>query len=647
MSGGSDESACPTLKNCFCEELQKTKSIYDLNISDPDNPNYTNHVTYSTAAVYIAHVLNEAQGLPVSLPPPGQTEITEWQVSSWLYNCDHTENTDPEVSQGQDPTPVPPAIDCNPPRPCPDYEDAYDIADFWAHEKHDQLLADATEKFINDYKDHCLHGPLFTEKMSAVHNDREYHYTLYYYDQAGNLTNTVPPAGVVMLSSAEQTQMQTYRNGGANPNLFPLGDGNHHRLVTNYCYNSLNESIEQKTPDAGVATFTYDNVGRIIQSQNAKQKQNSSASQHSYHYIVSYTLYDGQGRITEVGEKDVYGGQDAEGTWTETTVKSQITKTFYDTPINPSSPDVNVQALFAKGAGQQNLRQRVASTTFEQVDDGNDLTYDHATHYSYDIHGNVNELVQENPSLAPLSQQYKKIDYEYDLVSSNVNAVHYQDGKPDQFHHKYQYDADNRITHAFTSKDKITWDNDARYFYYLHGPLARTEIGDRNIQGLDYAYTIQGWIKGVNSNRLAAANSANLYALNPDIGSDAVNMDGAYGSYISTKPNLHSQFAADAYGYTLGYFNDGQGGAGANDYRPIKSSALSLLTDVKNQNVAGDNLFNGNIKQMATALMQPNSGVLPTAMPLIAIFPKPAPGTPRTLLASARPSSPTRSIPSS
>lgn len=40
--------------------------------------------------------------------------------------------------------------------------------------------------------------------------------------------------------------------------------------------------------------------------------------------------------------------------------------------------------------------------------------------------------------------------------------------------------------------------------YYPHGPLARVEYGnaDNKVQGIDYAYTLQGWIKGINSTTL-------------------------------------------------------------------------------------------------------------------------------------------------
>ena len=32
------------------------------------------------------------------------------------------------------------------------------------------------------------------------------------------------------------------------------------------------------------------------------------------------------------------------------------------------------------------------------------------------------------------------------------------------------------------------------YYYYAHGPLARVEIGNDQVQGIDYADTLQGWL---------------------------------------------------------------------------------------------------------------------------------------------------------
>src|SRR5205085_6540051 len=111
------------------------------------------------------------------------------------------------------------------------------------------------------------------------------------------------------------------------------------------------------------------------------------------------------------------------------------------------------------------------------------------------------------------SARWKRITYQYDLISGKVNMVMYNTSyydittgsttnPADPFYHRYSYDAENRLTLVETSPDSVIWEKDARYEYYLHGPLARVVLGDQQVQGLDYAYTIQGWLKGVNSSTL-------------------------------------------------------------------------------------------------------------------------------------------------
>ncbi|NQX99039.1 MAG: hypothetical protein HRT73_14360, partial [Flavobacteriales bacterium] len=184
-----------------------------------------------------------------------------------------------------------------------------------------------------------------------------------------------------------------------------------------------------------------------------------------------------------------------------------------------------------------------------------------------------------------LSQTKKRITYEYDLISGNVNKVNYQAGRNDEFYHRYCYDADNRITKVETSRDDYIWDTDAKYFYYEHGPLARCEIGEKHVAGTDYAYTLQGWLKGVNSSVLNTSY---------DIGKDA----------DITQNGLNRQFATDAYGYSLGYYKD--------DYTAVNPSAntmidnfLASVTNGSSMDNAGPSLYNGNIRHM-TIVMREN-----------------------------------------
>src|SRR5690606_40287862 len=128
----------------------------------------------------------------------------------------------------------------------------------------------------------------------------------------------------------------------------------------------------------------------------------------------------------------------------------------------------------------------------------NNLNYTSATYYTYDIHGNVDELVQHYNAgiMQSTGNAYKKITYDYDLISGKVNKVSYQPGHYDQFYHRYQYDAENRITKVHTSGDGVIWETDARYYYYRHGPLARTETGERPGPGTAQDHAPQGGLKG-------------------------------------------------------------------------------------------------------------------------------------------------------
>src|SRR5690554_633914 len=175
--------------------------------------------------------------------------------------------------------------------------------------------------------------------------------------------------------------------------------------------------------------------------------------------------------------------------------------------------------------------------------------------------------------------RFKILEYEYDLLSGNVKQVAYQKDKKDQFLHRYTYDGENRIKTVMTSANGQIWDLDAKYFYYDHGPLARVELGENQVQGLDYVYTLQGWLKGINSN-----------TLDP-------NRDPAHDG-LNVIDNVNASFARDVYGLTLGYFSG--------DYKPIdqvgrwNNVADRFEADLEGSDLKSHrhNLYNGNIGAM-------------------------------------------------
>ncbi|MCA6363640.1 MAG: hypothetical protein IM638_11435 [Bacteroidetes bacterium] len=89
------------------------------------------------------------------------------------------------------------------------------------------------------------------------------------------------------------------------------------------------------------------------------------------------------------------------------------------------------------------------------------------------------------------------------------------------------------------------------------------------MQGTDYVFTIQGWIKGVNSNVLDR---------DKDIGKDGHNTNAT--NYIASQQGIHSNTAIDAFGFTLDYFWNNS--TNKKDYKPINTNAQSLYNDAPN-----------------------------------------------------------------
>ncbi|MGE7777031.1 polymorphic toxin-type HINT domain-containing protein [Chitinophaga sp. NPDC101104] len=399
------------------------------------------------------------------------------------------------------------------------------------------------------------------EEFKVSYIKSEYHYTLYYYDQAGNLVKTVPPAGVVMRRNKSWTDsVAVARKAGVK--LVPA-----HGMATNYRFNTLNQLVAQHTPDANKSEFWYDRLGRLTASQNAQQKLGNK---------YSYTLFDWLGRITEVGEltnsttmtSAISRKQSDLDLWLTGAAgsRTQITKTVYDIK---HAPFVGL-ALDAK-----NLRNRVAwSAVYDNATELGQGRRASGTFYSYDILGNVNTLVQDFNSRTTSDQanRFKTITYDFDLVSGKVNQVNYQPGQIDAFYHRYKYDAENRLTNVETSRDSMYWENDAYYTYYKHGPLARTVLGQQQVQGLDYAYTLEGWMKGLNST--SATSDA-------DMGND-----GVEGSLT----------AKDAVAFSLHYF-------GTNEYGPVNAANRTPFAAVSSYKP----LYNGNIS--AITVNNPKVGV--------------------------------------
>jgi RHS repeat-associated protein len=416
-----------------------------------------------------------------------------------------------------------------------------------AQADYDRLVKKFKEDYIKAHYSNCF-SSLQVENFKCTYPLSEYHYTLYYYDQAGNLVQTVPPEGVHPVPAAGFDANGNYL-GTLEPD---------HKYLTRYTYGQWNKVKSQETPDGGLTTYSYDGMGRLVGSQTARQKE------HFVNSIIgdwgSYTVYDENNRVKEIGEIRDYG------------IPYDITEMIYDVPNKLGDP-IDFLSYFTDGQ-QKFLRNRVAAVIRHE---NNYYGPGNSMHYSYDEHGNVKELLQVNDDLSlsgTLSDNsFKKMQYNYDLISGNVKELAYQKGKADQFYHRYRYDADNRLKIAMTSNNGITWEKDAKYFYYKHGALSRTELGEDKVQGVDNAYTINGWLKGINAS-----------TLNP---SKEMGSDGNSG-------NKNNYVGKDALAYGLSYY--------ANDYTSVATTEWQANTS----SAPIFSLYNGNITWTSNAFMDIN-----------------------------------------
>jgi RHS repeat-associated protein len=449
----------------------------------------------------------------------------------------------------------------NPPGPCDGITSGSTLK---ATILYEYLKQHAMDDFRAAYQEKCLAA---VETFTVNYQPKEYHYTLYYYDRAGNLVKTVPPKGVQpnytkSFLDGVVAEREKMKNGL--PYTVTTPD---HNLETRYHYNSLDQVAEQKTPDAGVSVFWYDQVGRPAAGQNAKQATAGN--------VYSYTKYDDLGRVVQTSQLT------SATPLSNTTSKDKGTlDAWYNNAYN--SQNQIVQTIYDQGYGiidgymfnQDNLRNRVAySKVWNNIGDPYPAS---AIYYTYDVHGNVDALLRDfgnSNGVANFMNQngnrFKKIVYDYDLISGKVNKVSYQPGEYDAYYHRYEYDGENRITDVYSGRDEVMLkyfhEKEAHYDYYKHGELASTTLGQLMVQKQDYAYTVNGWLKGVNP---------------------------AFGGTLANGTNTVEAFPVtqDAYGFSLHYFN--------NDYNPIGYAppTNSVLGQLGSSAVS---LYNGNIAAMA------------------------------------------------
>ncbi|MEM7040487.1 MAG: hypothetical protein AAF570_26210, partial [Bacteroidota bacterium] len=376
------------------------------------------------------------------------------------------------------------------------------------------ILSKAGQNILDDYKANC---PMPVELFEMGLNQNYYHYTLYYHDPAGRLIQTVPPKGVDVDDAHTRADVpdHTYR--------------------TAYSHDGLSSLRTTQTPDAGEVRMHYDALKRMRFTQTEQDRANG---------VYRYICYDALSRPVESGVNvlgsDVLANHLEDPQWPSNAGCSGCTErafTVYSTPSSAHSFD------------QFFLENRVS---YLWTEEGTDKYY---TLFSYDVMGNVTDVLQD---IAGLGQVH--MHYDYDLYSGKVHHVSVNEGYADQFFFRFTYDEDGRLVQAYSSTDDQIWHRDQRAEFYAHGPLRRKEFGHYGVQGLDLTYSLQGKLVGMNV---------------PMLDENDPGEDGFSGA--------HQAFAQDLFGMQLAYFKGDFGRTG------------SVFSDDAATYLAGANLHDGKV----------------------------------------------------
>lgn len=351
-----------------------------------------------------------------------------------------------------------------------------------------------------------------------------------FYDDKGQLIVSVPPKGVEDILSRTVTSIDAEYVDDI-------------PFATYFSHDFQGRILEMNEPDVGVTRYMYRADGLIRFSENELQRNNGT---------FSYTNYDNVGRPIESGEyvgsafqfgsAALIGVLEARGFdggfITEATDRKDWIRTHYDLPDNDPTAvetfgnDLIVSSPVAEGnhllkaktsvkleigfshiaATQGNLSIRTEGDEISVV--ASDFEFDQKftfgavsytetpnvkTWNSYDEQGRVAEIYTWYKYLLDAP---KHIEYEYDFLG-NIIKIRYEAGEGDAFYHAYEYDHDNRISSVYAATSETEVDSrlnsalQAKYYYYLHGPLKRVELAE-NLQGIDYIYNIAGQLKSIN-----------------------------------------------------------------------------------------------------------------------------------------------------
>ncbi|MCF0071481.1 DUF6443 domain-containing protein [Dyadobacter sp. CY261] len=329
--------------------------------------------------------------------------------------------------------------------------------------------------------------------------------TYYCFDDFGLLRCIVPPAAAGLLSQT---------------NVDPASG----ELLFVYGYDSRGRMTSKRIPGAGTTSMTYDSRDRLDVTTDAKGQ-------------AVKNNYDDLNRVTSV-----------------TLAGAEITRNYYDAyPAATGGTSESFDQTHAFGAARlTNLKGMLVATEHKILDS---TAYLRTVTY-YDNVGQVIQAASQNHK-AGWDRQSSKLDFSGRVLETKLSTLN---GLVVET--RTSYDRGGRtkavcqkVSDGTTGTVGAYWEPVGRYSYNGIGEMVSKTLGC-NIQKVDYAYNIRGWMTSMNDpSNLSTTSEKDFFGMS--LGYDAVGnvtgwnyraaqRTGTYGATYAITPK-------DPYAYTFTY----------------------------------------------------------------------------------------------
>ncbi|SEM68208.1 RHS repeat-associated core domain-containing protein [Chryseobacterium taichungense] len=327
--------------------------------------------------------------------------------------------------------------------------------------------------------------------------------TYYVYNEYNQLTFVIPPLADISGDTDETTL---------------------NNLCYQYKYDGRNRLVEKKLPGKGWEYMVYDKQDRLVMTQDANMGSTKQwlFTKYDQYGRVAYTgiytssaNYDGQGRASEQANVDsrgsnnvtrsaaigfnnsnmnVYYDNSASSSYPNTITKL-LSINYYDTypSGSPAATNVFAQSLLTDNAANGISTKGLPVANYVKNIENDGWTRNYTW---YDTKGRVIGVHSVN-YLGGYTKTETLLDFAG--IPQKTNTYHKRDGNmvEVQVKERFVYNAQNMLLKHYHQVDNNAEELLTENSYNEKSQLINKKVGN-NLQSIDYAYNIRGWMTGIN-----------------------------------------------------------------------------------------------------------------------------------------------------